>query len=221
MVWLKPRWEPGQTEKINDSMYHKRIDSRRGRCRKPERESRKGMSKEVERKKIGEERKRERRRFRAVHREMHRSASGVDTYSHRFRARAYLVDNGIQTYRRRTFRTCSEPHAKGGTKKIPWPSAPYVHTVGETFRRSMRDENREIERQADPTSTSDIGFDRSLCVQSAQQAINNSSLFLQIQISLVALSGVLRQNYRDCAAKYVVFQSFERVNLVFFYASCK
>lgn len=57
-------------------------------------------------------------RFQAMHREMHRSTSRrVDTTgSHRFRTGAYLVDNGIQTRRARTFYTCSR-HVCGEKKR--------------------------------------------------------------------------------------------------------
>lgn len=102
--------------------------------------------------------------------------------------RAYLVDNGIQTRWAGTFYTCSR-HVwewdKKKKKKKPWPSAPYARTWW-NVSPPWCNGNREIERRADPTLlTSDTGFDRSLCrVRLTQQAINNSSLFLQIRISL-------------------------------------
>lgn len=63
--------------------------------------------------------------------------------------------------------------------------------------------------------TSDTGFDRSLCrVWLAQQAINNSSLFLQIRISLCP--AFFSQNYSDCVVKNLAFRSFiKHVNLSF------
>lgn len=114
VVWLKPRWEPGQTEKINDSMYHKRIDSGAVDAESPrENRGREWVKKWKGRKWAGGETKKT--RFPAVHREMHRSASGVDTCWHRFRAGAYLVDK--RNPDQPDFPCLFAPHTKGAGEK--------------------------------------------------------------------------------------------------------
>lgn len=71
-------------------------------------------------------------------------------------------------------------------EKKPRDPVHHMRAPGEMFHRPDGMEIAKLERRADPTPlTSDTGFDRSLCqVRLAQQAINNSSLFLQIRASL-------------------------------------
>jgi len=93
---------PEQTEKINDSVYYKRIDSGAVDAESPREDLRRRVEEEApskkvdigERKAVREGERVEETRFRVMHREMRRSASRLESIRARIDfARAYLVDN--------------------------------------------------------------------------------------------------------------------------------